>query len=126
MIGAEGVSSGRMLLDVLAVLAGVSLVVTVAARLPDGALLACGGLAVVSGGLAWVWAWLMSTRPWGGLLRYAVRAGVLGGAFALALAGFALLLGPASISVIVAVYLVAAMLIWMARAPLGRPCDPTA
>lgn len=125
MMGAEGVSSWRMLWDAAAVLAGVALVVTVAVWLPTAAVLACAGLAVVSGGLAWVWAWLVSTRPWAGLLHYAVRAGVLGGSFALALSGFAVLLGPASVSVIVALYLVAAMLIWMAKAPVGRHCDPT-
>ncbi|WP_331531269.1 hypothetical protein [Pseudonocardia sp.] len=126
-MGAEGVSSWRVLWDATAVLAGVALVVTlVAAWLPAAAVLACVGLAAVSGGLAWMWAWLVSTRPWSGLLYYAVRAGVLGGAFALALAGFAMLFGPASVSVIVALYLVAAMLVWMAKAPLGRPCDPTA
>jgi hypothetical protein len=126
MMGAEDVSSWWVLWDAAVVLAGVALVVTVAVWLPAAAVLACVGLAAVSGGLAWVWAWLVSARPWSGLLHYAVRAGVLGGAFALALAGFAMLFGPASVSVIVAFYLVAAMLIWMAKAPLGRPCDPTA
>ncbi|WP_028937957.1 hypothetical protein [Pseudonocardia spinosispora] len=108
--------------DTATVLAGIVLVPATAAMLPLAAVLACLGLAAVIGGMAWAWAWLNGTTGWDGLLGYALRAGMFGGAAGLALAGLALVFGPATVVLIPTLYVLAATLYWLGHAPSPAPC----
>lgn len=111
----------RWLLGPLGVI-GAGLTVPVAATLPIGALLACLGLAAVIGGLAYAWAWLTADSSGPVRLRFTVRATLLAAGSAIALTGFTVLVGSASVPVITALYAVLAVSFWLGRAPGRRTC----
>lgn len=113
-------ASGRLLGD-LGLLVTGALVLAAAVRLPVGALVACGGLCVGVGMLAWTWAWLTGPSSWTRPMGFAVRAGAVGGAGALALTGLAALLDSATVVVLPLLYLAAGWWFWRARTPRRRP-----
>lgn len=84
------------------------------AVLSAGALLACALVAAVLGAGGWTWSWLTtaSTRCAAQLAR---RAALIGGTTALGLAATGVWLGSATVPVILAGYLVAAVCLWLLR-----------
>jgi hypothetical protein len=112
----------RRLLGTLALSVGVAVTLAVADTLPTAAVLGCVGLGVVIGGMAGVWTWLTTGATWPATFGVAVRAAVLGGIGGIALAGFAVAFGAASVTLLPVAYLVVAVLGWLARTPRGRPC----
>lgn len=108
--------------DALGVATAIVGVPLIAAMLPFPAVLACLGLAAVVSGMAWAWAWLNGVTGWDRLVGFALRVGMIGGTAGLALAGLALLFGPATVVLIPTLYLIAAMLYWLSRAPSPSAC----
>ncbi|HEY0575549.1 MAG TPA: hypothetical protein VGD73_15715 [Pseudonocardia sp.] len=105
-----------------ALVAGGAAAETGAVALPAPSVLACVLLAVAVGAGGWFWYWL-TTASFRGAGGFAVRAGAMAGAAALAMAGLAGWLGSATVVALPVLYLLVAIGFWTRRRLVGR-CRP--
>jgi hypothetical protein len=105
-----------------ALVAGAAAADTGAVALSAPSVLACALLAVAVGVGGWFWYWL-TTASCRGAGGFAMRAGGMAGAAALAMAGLAGWLGPATVVALPMLYLLVAVGFWTRRRLVGR-CRP--
>jgi hypothetical protein len=105
-----------------ALVAGAAAAETGAVALSAPSVLACALLAVAVGVGGWFWYWL-TTASCRGAGGFAMRAGGMAGAAALAMAGLAGWLGPATVVALPMLYLLVAVGFWTRRRLVGR-CRP--
>ncbi len=104
---------------------GGLLVAAGAVTAPGAALLACSALGMVAGALGGAWTWLTADPPDRSACNVALLTGAVAIAGGLALLGMTVLLGPATVVAIPAIYVLAALSGWhRSRRGRQRPRSP--